>query len=70
MKPRQVFIAIIRVYQKLSRYTPAVCRFQPTCSEFAAQAIAKYGVFGGGLMALKRLFRCNPWNAGGYDPVL
>ena len=70
MKARLVVIAVIRGYQKVSRYTPAVCRFQPTCSEYAAQAIDKHGVLAGGLMAVKRVLRCNPWNAGGYDPVL
>lgn len=66
---RQLVVFFIRIYQAVSRYTPPVCRFQPTCSEYAAQAITKYGVGRGLLMAIKRIFRCHPWSQGGYDPV-
>ncbi|MHB0999587.1 MAG: membrane protein insertion efficiency factor YidD [Armatimonadota bacterium] len=66
---RHVFIYIIRIYQKFSRYTPRVCRYEPTCSEYAAQAIAKYGPVKGIGMAAWRLLRCNPWSPGGIDPV-
>lgn len=45
------------------------CRFRPTCSEYAYQAVEKYGIIKGGLMAFWRLLRCNPFNKGGYDPV-
>jgi putative membrane protein insertion efficiency factor len=49
--------------------TPGACRFQPTCSEYAAIAIAEHGILRGGLMALGRLLRCHPLHAGGFDPV-
>lgn len=45
------------------------CRFTPTCSEYAIEAINKYGAFKGSIMAVKRILRCNPFNKGGYDPV-
>jgi putative membrane protein insertion efficiency factor len=45
------------------------CRFFPSCSEYGYQAIEKYGVIKGGIMSVKRLFRCHPWQKGGYDPV-
>ena len=48
---------------------PPACRFTPTCSQYALEAITEYGALKGGFMALKRLLRCNPFNPGGYDPV-
>jgi len=62
---------MIRFYQKylspLKVYTH--CKYTPTCSEYAAQAIQKYGVIKGGLLACWRILRCNPFAKGGYDPV-
>ncbi|MDI6828344.1 MAG: membrane protein insertion efficiency factor YidD [Armatimonadota bacterium] len=66
---RYVMVFLIRVYQKVSRFKPRTCRFEPSCSEYAAQAILKYGPFRGMVLAIWRLLRCNPWNPGGYDPV-
>jgi len=66
---RQLLILLIRMYQKVSRLTPPVCRFTPTCSEYAVQALQQHGVFKGGWLALCRIGRCHPWNPGGYDPV-
>jgi putative membrane protein insertion efficiency factor len=61
---------LIRLYQKtLSRVLPNSCRFIPSCSEYGYQAINKYGLVKGGWMAVKRITRCHPLNAGGYDPV-
>lgn len=48
---------------------PAACRFHPSCSEYAAEAIDRHGALKGGGLALRRLCRCGPWSAGGYDPV-
>ena len=67
---RHLLVALIRIYQKVSRFTPSTCRFQPTCSEYAAQALQRYGVVKGGWMGLRRILRCHPWTAGGDDPVL
>ncbi len=68
---KKVFLALIRFYRKhISPCTPAACRFTPTCSQYAYEAITKYGAFKGGLLALWRLLRCNPFNKGSqYDPV-
>ncbi len=61
---------MIRFYKAaISPYLPNACRYTPTCSEYAAQAIEKYGALKGGFMALKRILRCNPFHKGGYDPV-
>jgi uncharacterized protein len=69
--PRWIVLALIRLYQAtLSRTLPPdTCRFYPTCSHYGYQAIYKYGVLKGGLMAAWRVLRCNPFNPGGFDPV-
>jgi putative membrane protein insertion efficiency factor len=68
---KTVFLALIRFYQKyISSCTPPCCRFIPTCSQYAYEAISKYGALKGGVLALWRLLRCNPFNKGDiYDPV-
>jgi len=67
---RHVLVALVRMYQKfVSPWTPAMCRFSPTCSEYAAQAILKHGPVRGTGMAVWRLCRCHPFHPGGYDPV-
>ena len=53
----------------VSPLLPSACRFYPTCSHYGYEAIEKYGVIKGGGMAVWRVMRCNPWNAGGFDPV-
>lgn len=68
---KKIFLFLIRLYQKgISPYTPPSCRFTPTCSAYAYEAINKYGAFKGGYLALRRLLRCNPFYKGSpYDPV-
>ena len=66
---KKLALFLIKIYQSISRYTPRVCRFEPTCSEYTKQAIEKYGVLKGGWLGLKRICRCHPLNEGGYDPV-
>jgi uncharacterized protein len=67
---RSILIAPIRVYQRL--IAPAFgsrCKYYPSCSEYAAQAIATFGILRGLILAGWRLLRCNPWSHGGFDPV-
>ena len=60
----------IRFYQKyISPLKPPMCRFTPTCSQYAIEAIRKHGPFKGLLLAVWRILRCNPWGGSGYDPV-
>ena len=65
----QAVVLAIRAYQRvISPLLPASCRFAPTCSEYAAEALARHGVGRGLRLALFRLLRCHPFHAGGYDP--
>ena len=67
---KTLFIAIIRLYRyMLSPLFPSSCRFTPTCSEYAIDAITKYGVLRGAMLAVRRILRCNPFHEGGVDPV-
>jgi putative membrane protein insertion efficiency factor len=67
---RFILIAVIRFYQKfISPLKPPSCRFYPTCSSYALVAINRFGAFRGGLLAVKRILRCHPYNPGGIDPV-
>lgn len=60
----------ILFYRKcVSPFTPPSCRFTPTCSEYAIQALKKHGPIKGLALAIWRIFRCNPWGGSGYDPV-
>jgi len=69
--PRFILLGLIRAYQKtISPALPAdTCRFYPSCSHYGYQAIYKYGAIKGFGMAVWRVLRCNPYNAGGFDPV-
>ncbi|RBM09363.1 membrane protein insertion efficiency factor YidD [Novacetimonas cocois] len=61
---------MIRAYQLVIRpVIGANCRFTPSCSHYARDALARHGAWHGGIMSAWRILRCNPWNAGGYDPV-
>ena len=67
---RRLLILPIRFYQRfISPLTPPSCRYTPTCSQYAVEAIEKYGAAKGSLLACKRLLRCQPLCKGGYDPV-
>ena len=68
MKPIVIFV--VRAYRLLlSPYLPPSCRYQPTCSQYAEEALDKYGALKGGMIALKRISRCHPWGGSGYDPL-
>lgn len=73
-----LLLKLIKLYQRtLSfdhgpmkyRYPHGFCRFRPTCSQYAYDAIEKYGSFKGSIMGFRRILRCNPWNKGGWDPL-
>ena len=68
---KKVFLILIRFYQRsISPFFPARCRFRPTCSAYAYEAITKYGALKGGYLALRRFLRCHPFYKGSfYDPV-
>lgn len=67
---RTLFLYPIRFYQKfISPLFPGCCRFHPTCSQYAIEAVSLHGVLKGGMFALWRLMRCNPLCKGGFDPV-
>ena len=63
-------ILLVRFYQvAISPLKPPTCRFSPTCSTYALEALKKYGLLKGGRLALRRIMRCHPWGGSGYDPV-
>lgn len=67
---RNILINLIRFYRKnISPLKNPCCRYIPTCSQYAIEAVEKHGAFKGGLMAVWRILRCNPLSKGGYDPV-
>ena len=67
---KRILICGIRLYQKyISPHKKACCRFYPTCSAYAIEALEKKGIIKGGAMAIWRILRCNPFGKGGYDPV-
>ncbi|MCR4659484.1 MAG: membrane protein insertion efficiency factor YidD [Bacteroidales bacterium] len=65
-----IMLGLIKFYRQcISPLTPPACRYTPTCSQYAMEAITKYGPLRGGWLALKRILRCNPFGGSGYDPV-
>ena len=67
---KKFVISAIRFYQReVSPLFPPRCRYIPTCSEYALEAVEKYGAVKGSFLAAKRILRCNPFHKGGYDPV-
>lgn len=67
---RALILFALRIYKRIiSPLLPPACRFYPSCSEYAADAIAKHGVLRGGILAAKRLVKCHPLHPGGFDPV-
>ncbi len=67
---RYLLLGLIRLYQMtFSKMLPPSCRFEPSCSHYGYEAVAKYGALKGGWLAIKRVARCHPFNPGGYDPV-
>jgi len=64
------FLFLIRFYQlAISPFTPATCRFEPTCSSYFAEALKTHGLFYGTYLGVKRILSCHPWGKSGYDPV-
>ncbi len=65
----RVLLRLVRVYQVARAGRPSPCRYQPTCSAYAAEAIERHGPWRGSIMAVRRITRCHPWGGHGFDPV-
>lgn len=66
---KRIGIALIRLYQRTTRWVPPSCRYTPSCSNYTLEAIEKYGLLKGSWLGLKRILRCHPFHPGGHDPV-
>lgn len=67
---KRLILFLIRGYRILiSPLFPPTCRFHPTCSQYAMEAVERFGAWRGGILAARRVLRCHPWHTGGYDPV-
>jgi putative membrane protein insertion efficiency factor len=67
---KRLVVVLIRFYQyAISPFLGRSCRYHPSCSEYAVEAVEKYGALKGSWLAVKRVGRCHPWHPGGYDPV-
>lgn len=64
------FLFLIKIYQTfISPFTPATCRYQPTCSSYSKEALQKHGLIKGSWLSIRRIFSCHPFGGSGYDPV-
>jgi hypothetical protein len=69
-RPRNALALVIQGYQRfISPMLPPSCRFAPSCSQYALEAVQRHGTIRGGWLAIRRIARCHPWHPGGYDPV-
>lgn len=66
---KKLCLKLISIYRFFSKFSPSVCRFEPTCSMYTYQAIEKFGIIKGIWLGIKRILRCHPYSKGGYDPV-
>ncbi|HQU79271.1 MAG TPA: membrane protein insertion efficiency factor YidD [Azonexus sp.] len=67
---KRLLVALLRTYQyAISPFLGRRCRYYPSCSEYAVEAVEKHGAIKGGWLGVKRVCRCHPWHPGGYDPV-
>ena len=67
--PARVAFALVKGYQRVFAYRGSPCRYLPTCSNYALDALERHGALRGGWLAVRRLSRCHPWGASGWDPV-
>ena len=67
---KKLLISLIKIYQKIPGNFHYSCKFQPTCSNYAIEAISEYGAFKGSILSVYRILRCNPFSKPGYDPVI
>ena len=67
--PARVMLRFVRGYQHVFAYRPSPCRYLPSCSNYALDALERHGALRGGWMALRRITRCHPWGSSGWDPV-
>ncbi len=66
---KKICLKLISIYSFFSKFTPSVCRFNPTCSKYTYIAIERFGAIKGIWLGIKRILRCHPYSKGGYDPV-
>ena len=67
--PRAAVIWLIRLYQAVASPFPSPCRYMPSCSMYAQEAVTRHGLVRGGWLSVRRIFRCHPFGSSGYDPV-
>jgi len=67
---KKIILAIIRLYQATASIRQPRCRFDPSCSQYALEAVEKYGIYKGSIKAIQRISRCHPFGSSGYDPLV